>query len=286
MTNITIYIARGTCLAVGAALAGVSMHASYEAAARVGNDYLMIAAPLVALAAPSTAVFIEIACNARQYLKALALLLVFGLCSATVFYTAAERNHDGRAVAEAQRVASRTTAERAERELSEAKADAKAATLAANKVRGAEKCGPKCQSIKASETAAISRVAAAEQAVRNASSHAVTDSSIQQADWLMPLAIDFASVVMLWAGFGLGRIKNEPKVITETVYVVEPVMIEVPAKAPEVKVDTPVAEEKVPAKKRSRRPTAHQIAARKGVETKKRKLREAAIAADHKVIRM
>lgn len=239
-TNLTTYIARGTCLMVGAALAGVGMHASYEAAAKVGNEYLMVAAPLIALAAPSTGVFVEIAVLARQYLKALALLLVFGLCSATVFYTAAERNHDGRAVGEAQRLASRTTAERAERELADAKSARFAAIAKADKVRGIPeaKCKTVCKSTLASEQAAKQRVADAEQAVRDATSHAVTDSTVQQADWLMPLAIDFASVVMLWAGFGLGSISER-----------KPVQAAAPAE-PEL--------------------TPRQIAARKGVETKRK----------------
>lgn len=236
-TNLTTYISRGICLTVGAALAGVGMHASYDAAVKVGNEYLMIAAPLVALAAPSTAVFIEIACNARQYLKALALLLVFGLCSATVFFTAAERNHDGRAVGEAQRLATRATAERAARDLTEAKAARIEATAKADKIRG--KDTPKAKALIASETAAIKRVADAEQAVRDASSKAVTDSGIQQGDWLMPLAIDFASVVMLWAGFGLGIISERK-----------------PAQAP--------AEPAL---------TKRQIAARKGVETRRKNQR-------------
>jgi hypothetical protein len=259
MTNITTYLARGACLSVGAALAGISMHASYEAAAKVGNDYLMIAAPLVALAAPSTAVFIEIACEARQYLKALALLLVFGLCSATVFYTAAERNHDGRAVGEAQRIASRTTAVRAERDLVEAKAARAEATAKADKVRG--KDTPKAKAVLASETAAIARVTTAEQAVRDASSHAVTDSDIQQATWVMPLAIDFASVVMLWAGFGLGKI--QPR-----------------AAAPVIEKDVPV--EAVPAKtvkaKDPKRVRAGRKAAKTTANKKAQAVRDAALA--------
>lgn len=240
--NFSTYIARGACLTVGTALAGIGMYASYMAAAKVGNEYLMIAAPLVALAAPLTAVFIEIACEARQYIKALALLAVFGLSAATVFYTAVERNHDGRAIGEAQRLASRTTADRAERELADAKAARADAIAKADKVRGIPeaKCRNICLSLKASEQAAIQRVTAAEQAVRDANNHAVTDSDMQQADWLMPLAIDFGSVVMLWVGFGLGRIEHKAVPVVQAAVAAEPVL------------------------------TKRQLAARKGVETRKR----------------
>lgn len=244
MTNHTTYIARGACLVVGTALAGVGMYASYMAATKVGNEYLMVAAPLVALAAPVTMVFVEIAVEARQYVKAMALLAVFILTAATVFYTAAERNHDGRAVGEAQRLASRTAADRAERELNAAKAARIEATAKADKVRGIPdaKCKNTCLSLKASEQAATQRVVAAEQAVRDAAGHAVTDSDIQQADWLMPLSIDVANMVFIWCGFGLGRIERKPmQVVTAAV--------EAPAL------------------------TKRQIAARKGVETKRKNLR-------------
>lgn len=208
MANITTYLARGTCLTFGIALAYVGAKASYAAAALTGNEYLMTAAPLIAILAPVAAIMIEIAVEARQHVKALALLLVFGLGSATVFYTAVERNHDGRAVGEAQRLESRKAADRATQALIEAKADAKAKTAAADKLRG--RTTRAATAALESEAAANKRVVAAEQAVRDASSHAVTDSGIQQADWLMPMAIDVANMVLIWVGFGLGRIEREP----------------------------------------------------------------------------
>ncbi len=222
MSNTTTYLARGACLTVGACLAGIGMYASYDAAAQSGSKYLMIAAPLVALAAPLTAVFVEIASEARQWIKAFALLLVFGLTATTVFYTAAERNHAGRAVGEAERAAYRTTVDRAKADLTEAKADAAKATATANKLRAGD--GPKARSAKASEAAAIARVQTAEATLATAESKAVTESELKQADWLLPLAIDVANMVLIWAGFGLGKIERKPVAPTPTpVQVVEPV---------------------------------------------------------------
>jgi hypothetical protein len=212
MSNITTYIARGACLSVGVALAGIGMYASYEAAAQSGSAYLMIAAPLVALAAPLVMVFVEIAIEARQYVKALALLAVFGLTAATVFYTAVERNHAGRAVGEAQHTAYRIAVDRANKELIEAKADAQAKTAAADKVRGQEgdKCKKACQNIKASEKAAAERLAAAKKALADADALAVTESDIKQPDWLMPASVDVTNMVLIWVGFGLGSIQRKP----------------------------------------------------------------------------
>jgi hypothetical protein len=226
--NFTIYASRVACGLVGSGLAAVGMLAIYKAAAAVGNDYLMVAGPLVALAAPITAIFMEIAHEHRQWLKMLALLIAFGLCGAVVFFTASERNHDGRAVGEATRLASRTAADRADRDLVAAKAAASAKTAIADKTRGLDEkhCRKACLSDRANEVAAKQAVRDAEQAVRDASKVAVTDSGIQQADWLMPLAVDFSSVVLLWLAFSLG--KTERKEVAPLV-VEKIVEIEVPA---------------------------------------------------------
>jgi hypothetical protein len=218
--NFVTYTSRIVCFAIGAALAGVGMFASYVAAAKVGNEYLMVAAPLVAFAAPVAAILIEIATYSRQFFKALVLGVVFTLTAATVFYTATERNHDGRAIGEAQRQAARTTANRAERDLAAAKAARTEATVKADKARG--KDTPRAIAILDSEKEARRQVVLAEQAVRDASAHAVTDSDIQQADWLMPVTVDVAGTVFFWLAFGLGKVERRP-VAPAVVPVTQPV---------------------------------------------------------------
>lgn len=135
-----------------------------------------------------------------------------------VFYTAAERVHAAKALGEAQRTASRSVADRAVADLADAKAPAKAATAAADKVRGrdAKACKATCLSIKASETAAIERLARAEAALAAAQGRAVTEASLRQPDWLQPLAFDLAGIVLVGVGFGLGRGKAPASVPPST----------------------------------------------------------------------
>jgi len=231
----TSILIRTTALTLGFAAAGVGCFASYEAAARADGGYLMVAAPVVALAAAIVPAYVEVAWRARQYVKAIALLAVFLPCAATVFYTAVERVHAAKAGGEAQRTSLRQAVDRAETELAGAKAAKTAATAAANRLRGLEgkACKVACLSAKASETAAASRVAVAETALAAAQAKAVTEADIKQPDWLLPLALDITGMALIWAGFTLGR---------------------APVPVPAIL-------------------TLGQIAARKGVETKKRNRR-------------
>lgn len=206
-----IIVIRSTALALGFAMAGVGMYASYIAYADSG--YLMVAAPLVALAAALLPAYAELAWKSRQHVKALALILVWLPCFAMVVLNAIERNHAAKAGGEAERAAMHTAASRAQAELADAKAAAKDATLAANKIRGVEKCGPKCLSSKATETAAIARVAAAEKALTTADGHAVAESATKAPTWLLPVALEVASMFLVACGFGLGRAKPAPIVV-------------------------------------------------------------------------
>jgi hypothetical protein len=228
MQNFVVILSRLVCFAIGAGLAGVGMYASYIAAKTVGNEYLMIAVPLVAFAAPVTLILVELAIEFRQYVKMIALIGVFALTATAVFYTAAERNHDGRAVGEAMRTESRKAADRATIALTEAKAERVAATAKADKVRG--QTSKRATALLDAEKEAIARVVAAEKAVAAASSHAVTDSDIQQADWFLPIVVDASGTVFFWLAFGLGKIVRTRK--GPEVQVVEKIVeriVEVPA---------------------------------------------------------
>jgi hypothetical protein len=251
-TKILISI-RATALMVGAAAAGVGCYAAYEAAAKADGGYLMVAAPIVALAAAVIPAYFETAARDRQWLRAFILFLVWLPCAATVFYTAIERVHMAKAGGEAQRAALHTVVDRAKQELTEAKAAKSAATAAANKVRGLDvkACKTSCLSVKATETAAIDRAVAAETALAAAEGRAVTEADMKQPEWLQPLALDLAGIVLIGAAFGLGRHPAQAKpapVKTESV----PVKTAAPA-APALQL------------------TPRQIAARKGWETRRRK---------------
>ncbi len=208
MPDKTLYWVRATALAVGFAAAGVGCFAAYEYAAKMDGGYLMIAAPIVALIAALTPCYFEIAFHDRQWVRGLALLAIWGASAAVVFYAATERTHTAKAGAEAERSSLRLIADRAQTELTQAKAAKNAATAAANRIRGLDSkaCKPiTCQSVKATEEAAINRLSIAEKALAAAEAKAVTESGIKQPDWLLPVALDIAGMVLISTGFGLGR---------------------------------------------------------------------------------
>ncbi len=248
----TLIFIRITALVLGFAMAGVGMYASFIAYANSG--YLAVAAPLVALAAALIPGYAERAWHDRQHLRALTLMVVWLPCFAMVVLNAIERNHAAKAGGEAERASYHTAAKRAETELVEAKAAVRAATAAADKVRGLQgkACKTPCLNALASETAARARVKAAEKALQIADGSAVTEATLKAPDWLLPLALEVASMFLIACGFGLGR---EPAAVAARIPVSEPAL------------------------------TPRQIAARKGVETrrKNKQLREKARKAGPKL---
>jgi hypothetical protein len=257
----TLLFIRTTSLTVGAAAAGVGCYAAYEAAAKADGGYLMIAAPIVALAAAVIPCYAERACHDRQWLRAIALALVWVPCALTVFYSAVERNHFAKAGQEAERASLRTTVQRAKQELIEMKASADKATLAANKVRGLDMkaCKNSCQSIKATETAAINRAAVAAKALAATEAKAVTESEMKAPDWLLPLSVDIAGMFLIACGFGLGRKpKIEAKEVASQAKQELPV-VEAPAIAAEMEIEAPTKS----------KPSKASLAAKKGWETRR-----------------
>jgi hypothetical protein len=206
----TLILPRVSCLTVGAAAASVGMYASYEAAAQADGGYLMLAAPIVALAGALAPVYAERAFHDRQWFKGIVLMLVWLPCFVTVVGTAIERNHAAKAGGEAQRAAARTMVTRAAAELTEAKTAAAAATAAANKVRGRD--GAKAKAVLATETVARERVAAAELALTKADGTAVAESAHKTPEWVLPVGLELVSMAFLWAGFTLGREKAPAQV--------------------------------------------------------------------------
>ncbi len=214
-TNVTLLLTRITALTVGTAAAGVGCYASYEAALKADGGYLVLAAPIVAIAAAVIPCFWERAVHDKQWIRATALFLVGLPCVATIYYTAVERNHLAKAGGEAERAALHTAVDRARANLNEASQAKATATAAANRVRGLEgqACKAACLSAKATETAAITRVTQAEAALVAAEAKAVTEVGMKAPDWLLPLALELAGMILIAAGFGLGR---QPATVTLT----------------------------------------------------------------------
>ena len=214
-------------LVLGAAAAALGGYGAFEYAAKLEGSttsYLTLAAPLIAGVAALAPYYAEEAWKARHRLKALIWVITLVPAAATVFFAAAERVHHAKAGAGAERAAIRSAVARAETALAEAKASAKTATIAADKVRGltGKYCTYRCQSALASEAAALKRVEEAEAAVKSVQAKAATEAPLEAPVWLLPLALDLFAFVAIWTGLAIGddkaairkvrrRRKSQPK---------------------------------------------------------------------------
>lgn len=240
-TSFVIISARISALALGIGAVSISCFAAYAAAASVDGGYLTVAAPLVALSAAALPAYAEVAIHHRQWTRLACILAVWTLCAATVFFAAVERTHLAKGEGEAQRAAMHTAADRAKADLVDAKTAATTATTAANKVRG--KDTPRAKVLLASEAEALARVEQAKAVLIASEGRAVTESEIKAPDWLLPLSLDLVGMVLISAAFGLGRHDASTS-----------------------------AQHKAPAPVIAAEPalTKRQIAARKGVETRRK----------------
>jgi hypothetical protein len=138
--------------------------------------YLVLAAPVIAGAAASIPVLAEATWRERAYLQALLWWAALVPAGAVVFFSAAERVHVAQAGAQAERVALRGVASRAQGALTKADAELVSARAAANQARGLKKCGPDCRSKLAAETTAQAAVDRARGELLQAEKQATTDS--------------------------------------------------------------------------------------------------------------
>src|SRR5262245_53309022 len=122
-------------LALGSTCAGLGCYGAFEFAHRLEGEvtYLVLAVPLIAVTAALIPPTAEATWRSGHTLKALLWWAVLLPAGAVVFYSAAERVHDAKAGAEAERSALRGAASRAEAALSKAEAELVKATADANK---------------------------------------------------------------------------------------------------------------------------------------------------------
>lgn len=204
-------------LALGAAAAVLGGYGAFEYAAKLEGSttsYLTLAAPLIAGVAALAPYYAEEAWKARHRLKALIWVITLVPAAATVFFAAAERVHHAKAGAAAERTAIHAAVARAGTALAEAKASAKVATIAADKVRGltGKWCTDRCQSVLASEAAALKRAGEAEAAVKSVQAKAATEAPLEAPVWLLPLSLDLFAFVAIWTGLAI-----DPKAVTRKV---------------------------------------------------------------------
>ena len=117
-----------------------------------------------------------------------------------MFFSAAERVHDAKAGAQAERSALRGAALRAEATLTNAEAELAKARAGANKARGQKQCGPDCRTKLAAEVSAQADVEAARLGLLQAQRKATAESPIKAPVWLLPAALDLVAFMAIWTG--------------------------------------------------------------------------------------
>ncbi len=193
---------------LGLTCAGLGSYGAFEFAYKLEctMSYLVIAALVVAVTAALIPPIAEATWRAGGYVKALLWWAVLVPAGAVVFFSAAERVHDAKADAEAERGALRGAAARASATLMKAQAELALARADANRARGQKQCGPECRTKLAAEASAQADVDAAKLALLQAERKAVTESPLKAPAWLLPAALDAVAFMAIWTGLsGLSR---------------------------------------------------------------------------------
>jgi hypothetical protein len=141
-------VVRLGALALGLVCSCLGMYGAVEFAMKLEGGavtYLVLAAPVIAGAAASIPVLAEATWRDRAYFKALLWWAALVPAGAVVLFSAAERVHVAKAGVQAERLALRSQASRAQAALTKADAELVSARDAANQARGLKKCGTDCR---------------------------------------------------------------------------------------------------------------------------------------------
>lgn len=162
--------AQGLAMAIGVALVGLDAFGAFEAAHKsegASITYIVLAAPIIAIAAGLLPLLSERAGRSGHYLKAAALFVAFAFAGAVVVMAALERtvSAQGRTVGDRQAINQRVAL------ASGALTSAETALVKAT-AEAAEECksgrGPKCLGLEQREEAALQRVSTARDALADA----------------------------------------------------------------------------------------------------------------------
>jgi hypothetical protein len=197
-------------LALGLSCAGLGAFGAYEFAHRLEGEvtYLVLAAPLIAVAAAVVPSIAEAMWRSGATLKALLWWATLVPAGAVVFYSAAERVHHAKAGAQAERDAFRGAASRARAALTRSEAKLARAKAEANAARAQKQCGPQCRAGLATEATAQADVESAKRDLLLAEKLATTDSPLQAPVWLLPAALDLVAFLSIWTGLSKGPVKG------------------------------------------------------------------------------
>jgi hypothetical protein len=201
---------RQGALALGLTCAGLGAFGAYEFTRRLEGEvtYLVLAAPLIAVAAAFIPPLAEATWQGGHPLKALLWWAVLVPAGAVVFFSAAERVHVAKAGAKAERDAFRGVVSRAQATLTKAEAELAKARADANKARGQKQCGPGCRTKLATEATAKADVEAARRELLLAEKKSTADSPLQAPVWLLPAALDLVAFMAIWTGLSGLRLRQ------------------------------------------------------------------------------
>lgn len=193
---------RGAAILMGLALAALGAYGAWEYAKALEGtvSYVVLAAPVVGIAAATLPSIAEWQWREGAWVKSALLWVAFALCGAVVFSAVAERMHTAKAGGEAERAALSASAGRAKTTLTTLEAEAKVAKTAADVTKGWKRCGPKCEGIRATAVRLEGEAAEARTALVTAEAKAVAESSLKAPVWLLGAALWVAEVLLLWAG--------------------------------------------------------------------------------------
>ncbi len=194
-------LVKWSLISLGTVMAGIGCYGAYEQSASVDGGYLMVAAPVVALASAVIPFFAEEAWRARHRVKSVIMWSILIPAAATVFFSASERVHLAKAGAEAQRQSMRSAVTLAERHLDEAKKAAARAEADATAARSKRSCNAECLARwDTAAAAARSRVTAASDAITASRSKATVEGDYKMPVWLLPAAVDALAFMGIWMG--------------------------------------------------------------------------------------
>ena len=206
MNRHTWNIWRPFVFSIGLVAAGLSCYGAWEYALKLEGgkvSYLVLAAPFIVAAAAFFPPVFHWAWDAGSRLRAILVWpLVVAPAAVVAFYAAAERVHYAKSGSHAERQALVSAADRARKDLEDAKSAARQASSVEARFNGVHNCGPQCRNARETASLARQRVAEAEQRLTAADAKAVQEAPYQMPPWLLPVALDLTAFIGIWMGLG------------------------------------------------------------------------------------
>lgn len=193
---------RGAALIMGVGLAALGARGAWEYAKALEGtiSYVVIAAPVVGIAAGILPSIAEWQWRENAKVKSALLWFAFALCAVTVGGAIVERMHTAKATGEAERAALRAAVVRAKADYDAKLVEVAPAALAKDRTAGWKTCGPQCQGIRATSDRLNTELATARMALATAEQAAVTEAPLKLPSWWLAAAMSVTEVLLIWAG--------------------------------------------------------------------------------------